>query len=141
MSNVSKKKLTAPRAASLRSAAVKTVVKRPKASAAAMRSVASLQNGLLGHGRLGQTADIVDGEDAPTERQMEIYTFIRDKIHSRGYGPTVREIGTAFKIRSPNGVVCHLKALHKKGLIVRVAMRSRSVLIPNYKKWARRKYV
>ncbi|MGI9176986.1 MAG: hypothetical protein ACR2IT_03920 [Pirellulales bacterium] len=27
---------------------------------------------------------------------MEIYAFIRDKIHSRGYGPTVREIGQAF---------------------------------------------
>ena len=127
MPNVSKKKLTAPRAASLRSAAVKTVVKRPKASAAAMRSVASLQNGLLGHGRLGQTADIVDGEDAPTERQMEIYTFIRDKIHSRGYGPTVREIGTAFKIRSPNGVVCHLKALERKGMITRGKNMSRAI--------------
>ena len=50
---------------------------------------------------------------------MAIYEFIRDKIRSRGYGPTVREIGTAFKIRSPNGVVCHLKALELKGYITR----------------------
>src|SRR5438128_2738323 len=28
-----------------------------------------------------------------TERQREIYEFIRSKIESRGYGPTVREIG------------------------------------------------
>ena len=40
-----------------------------------------------------------DQTEAPTERQMEIYSFIRDKIHSRGYGPTVREIGLAIKIR------------------------------------------
>src|SRR5947208_1950704 len=52
-----------------------------------------------------------------TDRQREIYEFIRSKIEGRGYGPTVREIGTAFGIKSPNGVMCHLKALEKKGLI------------------------
>jgi repressor LexA len=46
-----------------------------------------------------------------TDRQRQIYDFIQDKIESRGYGPTVREIGTAFSIKSPNGVMCHLKAL------------------------------
>ena len=53
-----------------------------------------------------------------TDRQREIYEFIRVKIESRGYGPTVREIGAEFKIKSPNGVMCHLKALEKKGLLV-----------------------
>jgi repressor LexA len=72
------------------------------------------------------TKDANDG-DAPTERQMEIYAFIRDKIHSRGYGPTVREIGQAFKIKSPNGVVCHLKALERKGLITRGKNISRAI--------------
>jgi len=65
--------------------------------------------------------------DAPTPRQLEIYAFIRDKIHSRGYGPTVREIGQAFDIRSPNGVVCHLKALERKGLINRGRNMSRAI--------------
>jgi len=72
-----------------------------------------------------------DGNDTPTERQMEIYAFIRDKIHSRGYGPTVREIGQAFKIRSPNGVVCHLKALERKGLITRGKNMSRAIELVN----------
>src|SRR5260370_22089579 len=54
-----------------------------------------------------------------TERQREIYDFIRSKIEGRGYGPTVREIGLGFGIKSPNGVMCHLKALEKKGLIIR----------------------
>ena len=54
-----------------------------------------------------------------TQRQKEIYEFIRDKIEGRGYGPTVREIGDGFGIESPNGVMCHLKALEKKGLITR----------------------
>jgi repressor LexA len=52
-----------------------------------------------------------------TDRQREIYQFIEQKIDERGYGPTVREIGVAFDIKSPNGVMCHLKALEKKGLI------------------------
>ncbi|MBN1589888.1 MAG: transcriptional repressor LexA [Pirellulales bacterium] len=65
--------------------------------------------------------------DQVTERQQDVYDFIRDKIRSRGYGPTVREIAEHFKIRSPNGVVCHLKALEKKGFITRVANRSRAI--------------
>jgi len=72
-----------------------------------------------------------DQGDAPTKRQLEIYGFIRDKIHSRGYGPTVREIGQAFKIRSPNGVVCHLKALERKGLITRGKNMSRAIELVN----------
>jgi len=65
--------------------------------------------------------------DQLTERQQSVYDFIREKIRGRGYGPTVREIGERFKIRSPNGVVCHLKALERKGLISREANRSRAI--------------
>jgi repressor LexA len=62
-----------------------------------------------------------------TKRQQEIYEFLRDRIHNRGYGPTVREIGIHFNIRSPNGVMCHLKALEKKGLIDRESNMSRAI--------------
>ena len=65
--------------------------------------------------------------DQLTRRQLEVYKFIRDKIRSRGYGPTVREIGAQFDINSPNGVVCHLKALEKKGLITREPNMSRAI--------------
>lgn len=62
-----------------------------------------------------------------TKRQRAVYEFIREKIRGRGYGPTVREIGSHFKINSPNGVVCHLKALEKKGLIIREPNMSRAI--------------
>ena len=62
-----------------------------------------------------------------TKRQRAVYEFIREKIRGRGYGPTVREIGGHFKINSPNGVVCHLKALEKKGLITREPNMSRAI--------------
>ncbi len=39
----------------------------------------------------------------------------------------MREIGAHFYISSPNGVVCHLKALEKKGLISREPNMSRAI--------------
>jgi repressor LexA len=66
-----------------------------------------------------------------TARQREIYHFIRGKIQGRGYGPTVREIGLQFHIKSPNGVMCHLKALQKKGLIHREPNMSRAIQLLN----------
>lgn len=65
--------------------------------------------------------------DQLTSRQREVFDFVRDKIDNRGYGPTVREIGEFFGIASPNGVMCHLKALEKKGLITREPNMSRAI--------------
>ena len=112
---MSKRKVAAP---SRRPAAGKTKARRGAVPAAVMRSHPL---GMI------TTMDEADAGDQPTDRQMEIYGFIRDKIHNRGYGPTVREIGQAFKIRSPNGVVCHLKALERKGLITRGKNMSRAI--------------
>lgn len=65
--------------------------------------------------------------DQLTGRQRAVYDFVYDKIVHRGYGPTVREIGEHFQISSPNGVMCHLKALEKKGLIRRSPNKSRAI--------------
>jgi len=62
-----------------------------------------------------------------TRRQRAVYEYIRDRILNRGYGPTVREIGERFQISSPNGVMCHLKALERKGLIRREPNMSRAI--------------
>ena len=62
-----------------------------------------------------------------TDRQRAVYEFIRDKIRNRGYGPTVREIGDQFGISSPNGVMCHLKALERKQLITREPNMARAI--------------
>ncbi|MCH2201383.1 MAG: repressor LexA [Fuerstiella sp.] len=64
-----------------------------------------------------------------TARQREIFEFVREIIVDRGYGPTVREIASRFGIRSPNGVMGHLKALEKKGLISRESNMSRAIQI------------
>ena len=62
-----------------------------------------------------------------TGQQQEIYQFIRETIDRRGYGPTVREIGLRFGIRTPNEVMDHLKALQKKGLIRREPNMSQKI--------------
>ncbi len=68
-----------------------------------------------------------------TPRQNEIYEFIRDKAETRGYPPTVREIGDAFGIKSPNGVMCHLNALVKKGLILREGKSARAIRLVDHR--------
>jgi repressor LexA len=68
-----------------------------------------------------------------TDRQRQIYDFIREKIEGRGYGPTVREIGQAFEIQSPNGVMCHLNALEKKGLIQRQRNSARAIQLVDHR--------
>ena len=65
--------------------------------------------------------------DTLTDRQALVFEFIKDKVILRGYGPTVREIGEHFKISSPNGVMCHLRALEKKGLLRRVRKKDRAI--------------
>lgn len=62
-----------------------------------------------------------------TVRQQKVYDLIRDLMIKRGYGPTVREIGEHFGIKSPNGVMCHLKALERKGLLKRSPNKSRAI--------------
>jgi repressor LexA len=62
-----------------------------------------------------------------TPKQQQIYDFICRRIDERGYPPTIRDIGTAFDIKSPNGVMCHLKALEKKGYILRDGKAARAI--------------
>jgi repressor LexA len=73
----------------------------------------------------------VDRLSALTKRQREVFDFIRTKIFQRGYGPTVRETADAFGIRSPNGVMCHLRALEKKNIIRREPNMSRAIQLIN----------
>ncbi len=71
-----------------------------------------------------------------TAKQREIYDFICSYIQNEGYPPAIRDIGKAFDIVSPNGVMCHLKALQKKGFINRDEKsatqggRARAITVP-----------
>jgi repressor LexA len=63
-----------------------------------------------------------------TEKQQKILDFIKSFRNAKGYSPTVREIGAEVGINSTNGVVCHLNALEKKGLVARTKLTARSII-------------
>jgi hypothetical protein len=52
-----------------------------------------------------------------TQRQSQILSFIVAHITAHGCAPTIRELCRDAGIASLNGVVDHLKALHRKGWI------------------------
>ena len=65
------------------------------------------------------TSTYIQALQSCTQRQREVYEYIRKMIDLRGYGPTMREVGEQFDIGSPNGVAGHFQALERKGLITR----------------------
>jgi len=62
-----------------------------------------------------------------TDRQRQALDYITDCLTARGYPPTLREIGEHMGIRSTNGVNDHLKALERKGYLVREELKSRAL--------------
>jgi len=66
-----------------------------------------------------------------TERQNNIYQFIKEYIDFNSYPPTYREIGTQFGIASTFGVKRHIDALIKKGFLNIGENSSRTLSITN----------
>ncbi len=64
-----------------------------------------------------------------TDRQRQIFDYISDVTTQQGYPTTVRDIADRFKFASPNGAVCHLKALRKKGWITWEPGKARTVRV------------
>lgn len=64
-----------------------------------------------------------------TIKQQEILEFIKDRILSAGYPPSVREIGEAVGLSSTASVHSQLSNLEKKGYIRRDPTKSRTIEI------------
>ncbi len=62
-------------------------------------------------------------------KQQQILQFIRDEILSKGYPPSVREIGEAVGLKSSSTVHGHLDRLEKKGVIRRDPTKPRAIEI------------
>lgn len=52
-----------------------------------------------------------------TDRQREIFTLIYESARDKGFQPTIRELMVCFGIKSPNGVMYHVKEFRKKGYL------------------------
>lgn len=69
-----------------------------------------------------------------TKRQEEVLQYVLDYIDSKGYPPTIREIGDKCVITSLRGVTVHLDALQRKGYIERGKQpRTIRVIHPDYR--------
>lgn len=62
-----------------------------------------------------------------TDRQRQVYEAIVRHFSEHGGAPTVRELMPVVGTDSPNGVVCHLKALAKKGWIRKNYFEARNI--------------
>ncbi len=68
-----------------------------------------------------------------TQRQQQILDYIIMEVKSKGYPPSVREIGAAVGLSSSSTVHSHLSALEKKGLIKRDPSKPRALLLMDRK--------
>jgi repressor LexA len=62
-----------------------------------------------------------------TARQREILDFISSEMQSRGYPPSVREIGEAVGLTSPSTVHTHLNTLERLGYLRRDPTKPRAI--------------
>jgi repressor LexA len=62
-----------------------------------------------------------------TDRQRQVLDYIREMVATRGYPPSVREIGEAIGLSSPSTVHSHLSSLVKAGLLRRDPTKPRAI--------------
>lgn len=82
-----------------------------------------------GSGGEAQVREFPDRQDERplTMRQQKVLKVIRDSVATRGYPPSVREIGELVGLRSPSSVAHQLAALERKGLLRKDPNRPRAV--------------
>lgn len=63
-----------------------------------------------------------------SKRQQLILDFIQERIKTKGYPPSVREIGAAVGLKSSSTVHAHLMQLQEKGFIRKDPSKPRAVI-------------
>jgi repressor LexA len=89
--------------------------------------------------QLGESASVSSLPDGPadqhglTPRQRRILEVIKNAVESRGYPPSIREMGEAVGLASSSSVAHQLRSLEQKGFLRRDPNRPRAleVLLPN----------
>ncbi|MFV0461131.1 MAG: transcriptional repressor LexA [Actinomycetales bacterium] len=69
--------------------------------------------------------------DGLTMRQRRVLDYIRRSVASRGYPPSMREIGQAVGLTSPSSVSHQLSTLERKGYLRRDPNRPRAIELVN----------
>ncbi|MGH9181674.1 MAG: transcriptional repressor LexA [Acidimicrobiales bacterium] len=77
--------------------------------------------------RGGSVTETNPTETNPTERQRGILDFIESETRTRGYPPSVREIGQAVGLTSTSTVHAHLATLQRLGYLRRDPTKPRAI--------------
>jgi repressor LexA len=64
-----------------------------------------------------------------TERQQQVLDYIKSAVETRGYPPSVREIGDAVGLSSPSSVHAQLNSLVAAGMIKKDPTKPRAIMI------------
>lgn len=64
-----------------------------------------------------------------SERQQQVLDYIKDTVETRGYPPSVREIGDAVGLSSPSSVHSQLGALVEMGVIKKDPTKPRAIVV------------
>lgn len=64
-----------------------------------------------------------------TQRQRQVLDFIQHRQTSGKLTPTLREIASHFRFRSPNAALAHVQALRAKGVLKTLPGRARALLV------------
>ncbi|MCU0796372.1 MAG: transcriptional repressor LexA [Akkermansiaceae bacterium] len=70
--------------------------------------------------------------DYLTSRQEEILVYLKEYQRLHGVMPSTREIQHYFGFASQTAAMSHLRALEKKGAIIRLANKARAVIFPEH---------
>jgi repressor LexA len=63
-----------------------------------------------------------------TRKQQSVYEYLVQYLKDNQRPPSLREIGERFDIKSPNGVLGHIRAREKKGWIRVDRRKSRGIV-------------
>lgn len=95
-------------------------------------SAAEVEAQLRATGAVRSLPDGPADADGLTPRQRRVLEVIRETVESRGYPPSIREVGDAVGLASSSSVAHQLKVLEQKGFLRRDPNRPRAleVLMP-----------
>jgi repressor LexA len=81
---------------------------------------------------MSKVSEMPDGpsdESGLTARQRKVLEVIRNSVQRRGYPPSMREIGESVGLTSTSSVSHQLRALQRKGFLLRDPNRPRAVVV------------
>lgn len=72
---------------------------------------------------------MIVGDVTVTDRQLRVLRTISEWTKQHGYAPSTLELCDVLNIKSTQGVLKHVDALRKKGLVKRDVATARSLVI------------